>query len=323
MTRHTLAAVLALAGTLHLPATGGAQSGRVDTRHSAAANATVEISVAGTIRVTGWNRNEVHVTGTTTRPGDRVVVGGSGRSVSVGGGRGATHANLEIRVPAGASVEVSASDGPVSVSGVGGAVEVSTRGGAVTVAGTPRRIEVSSMGGGVVVDARTGSLEISALGGPVRVSGSVVGRTEVNALGGPVELLGTVNDVQVNSLGGGVRIASASGRVEVTSVAGNVEVRGSRLRGSVSSVSGNLLVISTAPLAGALSLESHSGDVELRLPARAGATVNVTTYSGRFESDIAVETRRASARDRQVVVAGGGTAVSISTFSGRAKLGRS
>jgi hypothetical protein len=320
----TLFAPAALLAALALAVPAAAQPGRVDARTPAAANATVEVSVRGTVRVSGWSRNEVHVTGTVDS-GDAVVLDGSGRSIEVRlrgqRGRGGT-ATLEIRVPAGSSVEVNGGSGSIHVAGITGSVEANNRGGSTTVTGAPRRIEVNSAGGTVSVDARTGSLEISAMGGGVWVAGSVRDRTEVNAVGGSVELVGTVNDVEVNSMGGPVRIASAGGRVEVTAVSGDVQVSGSRLRGSVQNVSGNVTVTATGPLAGALSLDSHSGNVELRLPARAGATVNVTTFSGGFLSEVDGQTRREGQRQRQVVVGGGGPAVSISTFSGNVKLTR-
>lgn len=324
MPSKTLLTPAALLAVLALSVPSAAQPGRVDARTPAAANATVEVAVRGTVRVTGWSRNEVHVTGTTDA-GDRLVLEGSGRSVAVRlrgeRGRGGT-ANIEVRVPAGSSVEVSGGSGAIHVSGVTGAVETNSQGGPITVTGAPRRIEVNAAGGPVTIDARTGSLEISALGGPVRVSGAVRERTEINAVGGPVDVLGSVNDIEVNSMGGPVRVVDAGGRVEISAVSGNVEVRGSRLRGSVQNVSGNVTVTSTGPLAGALSLDSHSGNVELRLPAGASATVNLTTFSGRFISEVGGQTRREGERDRQIVVGAGGPSVSVTTFSGNVKLSR-
>jgi DUF4097 and DUF4098 domain-containing protein YvlB len=114
-------------------------------------------------------------------------------------------------------------------------------------------------------------------------------------------------------------VANAGGRVEITAVGGNVQVSGSELRGSVQSVSGNVLVTATGPLSGAFSVDSHSGNVELRLPSGARATVNLTTFSGRLTSEVG-QTRREGARDRQVMVGGGGPAVNITTFSGNVKL---
>lgn len=313
------APLAALAAAIVLAAPAGAQQ-RIDARTPAAANARVEVHAMGSLRVTGWNRNEVQVTGTSHGRGDHFTLDGSGRAVEVSlrGGGGA----LEIRVPAGSSVEVAGGNGPITVSGVTGAVEVAARGGPVTVGGSPRSVEVSSAGGPVTIDARTATVEVSSTGGPVRVTGAVRERVEVSSVGGDVEITGTVGDVEVSSMGGGVRVADATGRVEVTAVAGNVYVRGSRLRGSIRSVNGNLVAVAAGPLGGALSLDSHSGDVELRLARGTGAHVSVTSFRGRLTDELGAEVRRESGRDRQLVVGGGGPAVSISTFSGSVKLTR-
>lgn len=316
-----LAALAALA--LALPA--DAQSRRVDAHTPAAADGSVEVNAQGTIRVTGWNRNEVRVTGTVGGPRDRVVVDRSGGTVEVSlrGERGrAGAADLEIRVPEGSSVEVSGGSGGLSIGGVAGSVETSSHGGSVTVRGSPRSIEISAAGGQVTVDAETNSLEISSTGGGVRVDGAVRRRAEVSVVGGSVEIVGSVADVEVSLMGGGVRITNATGRVEVSAVSGDVVVRGSGLRGEVQNVSGGVTVVATGPLGGPLSLNNHGGNVELRLAPRVGADVSVSSFRGRFVSELDVRTRREGSRERQVVVAGGGPAVSITTFAGEVKLAR-
>jgi DUF4097 and DUF4098 domain-containing protein YvlB len=308
-------APLAVLAAAAMAAPAGAQ-GRVDERAPAPANARVEVHAMGTVRVSGWNRNEVHVTGTTG--GGRVLLETSGRSVDVTH-RGAP-GNLEVRVPAGSSVEVSGGGGEITVGGITGAVEVSVRGGPVTVSGSPSSIEVSSAGGPVTIDAQTGSVEVSSMGGGIRVAGTVRERVEISTVGGDVELTAAVRDAEVSSMGGGVRIANAGGRVEVSAVAGDVYVRGARLRGEISNVEGRVVAVATGPLGGPLSVNSHGGDVELRLPSGVGANVSVTSFRGRLTNEVGAQVRRESGRDRELVVGGGGPSVSISTFSGHVKL---
>lgn len=321
----SLSPLAALLAALALALPADAQSRRVEARTPAAADGRVEVNAQGTIRVTGWNRSEVQVTGTVAGPRDRVVVDRSGGTVEVSlrGDRGrAAPGTLEIRVPAGSSVEVAGGSGALTVSGVSGDVEASSHGGSVEVSGSPRSVEISAAGGAVTVNGRTNTLEISSMGGAVNVGAAVRRRVEISTLGGTVELTGTVGDVEVSSMGGGVRIADATGRVEVSAVSGDVVVRGSGLRGEVQNVSGGVIVTATGPLGGPLSLTSHGGDVELRLAPRVGANVSVSSFRGRFVSELNAETRREAGRERQVVVGGGGPAVSITTFSGEVKLAR-
>lgn len=312
------AALVALLG-----AGDAAAQRQVSARHTAAANGTVEIEInSGSLRVVGWGRNEVQVTGTLARDGDRVTLDGGGRTteVRVEGRRGLPgHAQLEVRVPAGSSVEVSAiGSAPITITGVNGSVETSSRSGTTTVQGSPRSVEVSTQSGGIVIDAETERAILSTMSGPVRVSGTVRQRVEVNAMNGPVEINGRANEVEIHALSGGVRVANVTGgRVEIHSVSGGVNVTGTRLRGNVASVSGNVTV--SGSVGGALNVESHAGDIELRMPGSTAAEVQVASWSGGVDS--AWRLAR-DGREWTGTLGRGGPNISITTFSGSVKLVR-
>lgn len=313
---------LAAAAALLLAAPADAQR-QVNARHDAASNGTVEIELnAGSVRVTGWSRNEVQVTGSLSRPDDRVELDGGGRNVSVRvanrrGARGGP-ANIEVRVPAGSTLEVVAGAAPVTVTGVTGSVEAVSQSGPVTVSGSPRQVEVVAQSGPVTIEGQTDQLDVTAMSGPVRVTANVRQRAVIQALSGPVDLLGSVGEAEVNAVSGNVRVANATGRVEVEAVSGTVSVNGSRLRGNVTSVSGGILVAGS--LGGALTLESHGGNVELRLPSGANAEVEVSTFSGGLRSDFGGGGRGTPGRERHVTIGRGGPRVSITTFSGDVRL---
>lgn len=314
----TLGLASAAALLLAIPAHAQRQ---VNARHDASSTGTVEIEMhSGSVRVTGWSRNEVQVTGNLARGDDRMELEGRGRTVEVrvAGRRGrAGPANLEIRVPAGSTVQVMAGSAPVNVSGVTGAVEVESASGPVRVHASSRRVEVVAQSGPVTVDGQTGTLEVTAMSGPVRVNANVRQRVSIEALSGPVDLLGSVGEAQVHAVSGNVRVTNATGRVEIEAVSGNVSVTGSRLRGNVESVSGNLVVAGS--LGGALTLESHGGNVELRLPSGTNAHVDVETFSGGLRSDFGGGSGD-SRRERRVTIGRGGPRVTINTFSGDVRL---
>lgn len=313
---------LGLAGALLLATPAHAQR-QVDARHDASATGTVEIQMnSGSVRVTGWSRNEVQVTGSLSRADDRVELDGAGRTVEVRvasrrGGRGGP-ANLEVRVPAGSTLEVVAGSAPITVSGVTGSVETVSASGPVTIHASSRRVEVVAQSGPVTIDGQTEMLDVTAMSGPVRVNANVRQRATIEALSGPVELLGSVGEAQVNAVSGPVRVTNATGRVEIEAVSGNVALNGTRLRGSVQSVSGNVVVGGT--LGGALDLESHGGNVELRLPSGANAEVEIGTFSGSLHSDFGGGARQSGGRERHVTIGRGGPRVNITTFSGDVKL---
>jgi DUF4097 and DUF4098 domain-containing protein YvlB len=294
----------------------------VNARHDAASTGTVEIAIhSGSLRVTGWSRGEVQVTGSLSRSSDRVEVDGGGRTVEVRvasqrGGR-AGGADLEVRVPAGSTLQVAVGSGRIVVNGITGSVEAESSSGPVTVQGNARSIEVMAQSGPVTIEGQTGTLDVTSLSGPVRVTANVRQRATIEALSGTVELLGSVGEAQVEAMSGNVRVANATGRVELEAVSGNVTVSGARLRGSVESVSGSLLV--DGSVGGTLSLETHGGNVELRLPSGTNAEVNMETFSGGLRSDFGNGTGEGR-RERHVTLGRGGPAVSITTFSGDVKL---
>jgi DUF4097 and DUF4098 domain-containing protein YvlB len=314
---------LCLAAAALLAAVPAQAQREVNERHEASASGTVEIQMnQGSLRVTGWARREVQVTGTVARPGDRVQLDGGGGGVEVrvagrNGSRGGS-ATLEVRVPAGSTVEVVAGAAPITISGVTGSVEAVSQGGRITVQGSPRAVELVSHSGGVTVEGQTERLDVTVMSGGVRVTADVRQRAEIVSLSGPVEVLGSVNELELTAMSGPVRVANAGGRVEIEAVGGGVTLNGSRLRGNVQSVSGSVVV--GGSLGGPLSVESHSGDVELRLPGGTAAEVNVTTYNGGFRSDFG--NGRGSSRERHVTIGRGGPTVSITTFSGDVKLTR-
>lgn len=314
MTHRTFGLALAAAVMLAAPAQAQRQ---VNARHDASAGGRVEIQMnAGSLRVVGWSRREVQVTGSVSGRDD-VQLDGGGGTVEVRAGRRG-NATLEVRVPAGSSIEVVAGAAPITVNGVTGAIEATSRSGNVTIQGSPRAVEVVAHSGAVTLAGQTDRAMLTSMSGPVRVTGEVRQRVEVEAMSGPVELLGRVGDVEISALSGNVRVANATGRVEVEAVSGNVSVNGGRLRGNVTTVAGNIVVAGS--LAGPFSIESHGGDVELRLPSGAEAEVEVSTFNGRFRSDFSGG--RESGRERRVSIGRGGPAVSITTFSGDVKLSR-
>jgi len=311
---------LAVAAAVLLAAPAHAQR-EVNQRRDASPTGRVEIQLhAGTVRVVGWSRGQVQVTGTLAGR-DELQLEGSGRTVEVGvdpAGRRAGPATLEVRVPAGSTVSVS-SGGSVTVSGVTGAVEAESRSGPVTVQGSPRTVEATAHSGPVTVEGRADRVEVTAMSGPVRIAADVRQRVDITAMSGPVDVLGAVGEVEISALSGDVRVANATGRVEVDGVSGNVTVNGSRMRGNVNTVSGNILV--SGSLGGAMSMETHGGNVEWRVPSGTSAEVEVATFNGGFRSDFGNGSRE-SHNERRLSIGRGGPAVSISTFSGDVKLSR-
>ena len=231
---------------------------RVDETRSADADARIEVDiVSGSIRVTGWDRPEVQVTGTIGDDVEALEVSGSGKSVSIeldvpdswGRRHREIDAHLEISVPAGARLTVETVSADITVSEVGGSVELASVSGGVKLSGSPTRAEVESVSGDIRVDGH--QTAISA-----------------ETVSGDVELRGVAESVEAASVSGDVEIsASEVERAMFESVSGSVEFTGS--------LAGNAR----------LNVETHSGNVTLVLPADTSATWEIETFSGNINND--------------------------------------
>ena len=113
-------------------------------------------NTAGSVRVIGWDKDSVSVTGTAP-PG--AFFGGGGRTgVKLGVETNAGNANepksdLVVRVPARARISVKSTVADVEISAFAGQIDASTIAGRLTIQGTPTEIRAESMSGDVDVTA--------------------------------------------------------------------------------------------------------------------------------------------------------------------------
>ena len=224
---------------------------RIDTTIAFARNGTVEIQAgAGDIIVTGWSRDQVRVVATSERSALRFDASPTHLSLGLRTGTSRSRdARFELSVPVGTRVRATSSSGDIRISGSKGEVEARTQRGDIAV-----------------VDA--------------------TGRVEISALSGDIETSAIAGDLQINVLSGDVRIRQVTGDVDVKTVSGEVDLRESRSRYvRVGSTNGDINFDGTIDPNGRYELKTHSGDVDLALPANVGAQLTLSTYSGSVESD--------------------------------------
>jgi DUF4097 and DUF4098 domain-containing protein YvlB len=249
-----------------LPLAAMAESDSIERKIAAGAAGEVVISnVSGQIDVRGWDRNEVQVTGHLGRGVERLDLETSGGRtvVKVVLPRGNSHdgdADIEVSVPKGSSVEVSA----VSA-------DVSSRG----VLGTQR---LKSVSGEVTADIAGDESEVRSVSGDVTVRGT----------GKPLSL-------RVSSVSGSLDITNISGKLDVVTVSGDARVQvgeASDLRGRTTS--GSLEVSGKLTRDGRVDVEGVSGDITLRVSAAGGISTEIESFSGDISGCLAENVERVS-----------------------------
>jgi hypothetical protein len=247
---------------------------KVDKTHPASPAGEVYIeNMFGSVKVVGWDRDEVGVTGTLgaairgfEMDGDEdedggvdevyieVEVPGSAQHESGAGGDFESH--IVVSVPRGSSVGVETVNASIDVSDVGGAIEIETINGAITVAGDPSQVEIESI---------TGSIRVDAVAAPM----------DIESVAGAITLTGVERMVSVETVSGSVDITGRDlAELGIETMAGNI-----RFQGSLAAH-------------GDLDIETYAGNVELVLPPDVRANFEMVTFSGKIENDVGPKPRR-------------------------------
>ncbi len=277
-----------------LASTAAAQT-EVERTVPASPNGTVKIeNISGSVVVTGWDRDEVEVTGTLGREVEELEVDSGGGDVEIrvelpNRSRGGhTSAHLEVRVPRGSDLEIETVSAEITTEGVDGELSTESVSGSVSVDGRPRSVDVETVSGNVEIEAEAAEISVESVSGRVEVRG-------------------------------------AAGRLDVESVSGRVEVTGDDLdQIDIESVSGSVNVDVSLAIGGDLDLSSHSGTVELSIPASTSARFEVTTFSGRIENELGPPARKVSRytpqKELEFTLGGGDGRINIESFSANVKL---
>jgi DUF4097 and DUF4098 domain-containing protein YvlB len=285
-------AVIATSVLLATPAAQAVQN--IDRSLPTGATPSVEISnVQGRVTVTAWDQQVVKVTGTIENDQTEFEFVGDQRHVviKVRPESGKSHrehdeAILDIKVPAGASLDINTVSADIDVQGVRG----------------EQRLEAVS--GGVTTVAYSEQLDVRTISGDAVVKGT----------GGKAR-------IEVQSVSGGVTVRGVDGEVEAQSVSGNVELDlGTATRLSLETVSGNLKASLTLASDARLDAESVNGDIDFRFAKPVNGEFEFETFSGNIENCFGPKAERKSkyapGTELRFTQGSGGARVTVDTLSG-------
>lgn len=288
MTGRLIGTIALLAATAQ-PATAQRE---IAERFAAVADGYVRVqNIAGSVKVIGWDRDSIAVSGTVyDTPAERFEVQGGDGAVKLGlwdtSVERAEPSHIEVRLPARSRVWIRTGSAAIHVSNVTGGLDVNSVGGDIEVRGEPREVFVESMTGRVTLDVRT------AVGRAKTVTGAILMR-------------GAIADATATSVSGNVLIEDAT-----------IE------RGSFESVDGELRFVGQLRRGSSLDFVTHAGAVEFLLPAATDAEFRFSTYEGGLRSEFGAQVRTTISKikgsEQSFILGQGGARVNIRTFRGRA-----
>lgn len=231
---------------------------KVDVRHAVTPDFFFRVTGSiGTLRVTGWDRDSLAVTGVLP-VGVRMEVGIGGDGLTPARGAkmyieapndaATSTGSLEIRVPRRARVWIKSGTSNVDVRGVSGGLDVNVIGGSVHVAASPRELQVEAMDAAVVIE-------------------------------------GTPAWLRAKTASGDITVRGGSADLSLTSVSGSIRVEGGAVeRGRMETVTGGIWFAATPSGAGEMAFDTHSGGMDLRLIGRDNFTLLASSITGAVDN---------------------------------------
>jgi Putative adhesin len=184
------------------------------------------------------------------------------------------------------------------------------------------RLELKSVSGDITTHGVAGELEAGAVSGDIDVS-DATGRVEIANVSGDVKGDRLSGEVRVDVVSGDVTLSNVTGTLEVETVSGEMSIESSKLASLRSeTVSGELTYDGTLDSSGRYEFHSQSGDIRLRIPASAGGSVRVETFSGSVDSDFPMTMQPGDhgtgehPKRLEFTFGKGGSRITAETFSG-------
>jgi DUF4097 and DUF4098 domain-containing protein YvlB len=224
------------AATVLLAASPAVRAGTpIDERAAADPAGVVEVSnVAGTVHVTGWDRNEVEVTGELGEGTERLEFAVADKVTRIKvilplKSSNTEDTSLVIHVPAASRLSVNTVSADIEVQGLLGAQRLQSVSADIRTAAAGEDVECKSVSGDVVVAGsfKKGLLTMTTVSGDL-VALRVAGEVNANTVSGDVTLgLGETNRSRVRSTSGDLTLASllaADGKFDAESISGDIRL---------------------------------------------------------------------------------------------------
>jgi DUF4097 and DUF4098 domain-containing protein YvlB len=281
------------------------------------ADASVQVQNArGDVTITGSGDSQVHVhahqvvnsnsdnDANNTFPSldPKITVNGKSVLVKVEG-RPNGHADLTIELPEGASTDVTAGRGDVSVEGLKGAsnvianngdVKLSSMGSSIHVHMSKGDFSAHEIAGSVALDGHVSDVTISEVGGTLSMDGEFFGDTHLEEIASSLhfhssrtdldlarlagELTMDSDDLHIGQAVGPLRIVTRSKNIECSQISGDVHIE---------NANGEVEVTAVEPL-GNIQITNASEPVTLTLPPGAAFNISANTDGGDLNSDFSL-----------------------------------
>jgi DUF4097 and DUF4098 domain-containing protein YvlB len=283
---------------LLLAVAGAAAAGTpINETRKADANARIDVSnIKGAVTVSGWDRDEVAVSGSLGDGAKELAIDGSADHLVIkvlppdkqgwfswGAESRMGDTVLDLKVPRGAEMKIEVVSADVALTGVAG-----------------RMLDVNSVSGKVRLDSDAKEVEI-------------------DSVSGNIDLTGKAERGHLETVSGNIRARGLGGTLKFETVSGDVDAENGDYRElSAGTVSGDINLRGKPTKDARVDVETMSGDVHLYVPPDLSAHLRATTFSGSIRSDFGTvkEEDHGPGSSLDATAGAGDARVNLQTFSG-------
>jgi DUF4097 and DUF4098 domain-containing protein YvlB len=231
-----------------------AMADSIDQRLDAAPDGVVSISnISGSVKVTGWSRNEVEVSGELGSSVEELIFKRDGNEIEIkvkvpGSSKRNISSELVVQVPEKSSVKVAGVSADIDVTNVLGI------------------LNLQSVSGDIDSEVHAADIEIVTVSGDLKVQGDDKAvHSELSTVSGDIDTQNLAGEVTVNSVTGDLVVVNGSfERVRMETVNGSI-VFDAALSGdgtfSVETINGDLDINFSKPVSARFDIETFNGDI--------------------------------------------------------------
>ncbi len=172
------------------------------------------------------------------------------------------------------------------------------------------------------IDVRdvTGSLDLYVVGGDIKVTGNPAD-VNAEAIDGSITIIGSPAWVRAKSASGDVSLDGSSPDVTISTVSGRKDVDGTKFeKAKFESVTGSIRFAGSFQRGGLVNFDSHSGSIEIGIPAGSPADFDVVSIAGAIANKLTksrpVPGRYGRGAELTTSSGDGGTRVVVRSFKG-------
>ena len=182
--------------------------------------------------------------------------------------------SFKIFLPKNVNTQLTTSGGSINLNELSGNENFTTSGGSLNINGLIGKIKGETSGGSVRIANSSEEIDLQTSGGTMRAD-NCTGNINMETSGGSIMLANLKGNIKANTSGGAIRAEKIEGDFDTSTSGGSVSL--SQLSCSLkASTSGGNMSVDLNGVGHFVKLETNGGNLDLKLPLKAGMDLNFT-----------------------------------------------